>query len=95
MLMKIIWGRFQRIIKLFNQKLSLIPKKNMGLGSRIRDPRSVILKKKPIPDPGSGSRGQKRYQIPDPGSATLIFLKTVFNPIIRTPKQHLATKIVK
>jgi len=35
----------------------------MGLGSGIRDPG-----KKPIPDPGSGSRVKKA---PDPGSATL------------------------
>jgi hypothetical protein len=38
----------------------------MGLGSGIRDP---VSGKKPIPDPGSGSRGQKA---PDPGFATLV-----------------------
>jgi hypothetical protein len=39
----------------------------MGLGSGIRDPGSG---KKPIPDPGSGSRGKKGTD-PGSGSATL------------------------
>ncbi len=51
MLKKKIWASFQS-------------SKNMGLGSGIRDPWSG---KKPIPDPGSGSRVKKA---PDPGSAT-------------------------
>jgi hypothetical protein len=43
----------------------------MGLGSGfgIRDPGSG---KKPIPDPGSGSRGQKA---PDPGSGSATLIK--------------------
>jgi hypothetical protein len=54
-LKKKILASFQRIIELFTQNLSLSSKK-YGVG--IRDPRSGIWKK-PIPDPGSGSRGQK------------------------------------
>jgi hypothetical protein len=53
MLKKNIWANFQRIIELFTQNVVTKLSKN-GFG--IRDPRSVI-RKKPIPDPGS--RGQK------------------------------------
>ncbi len=57
-----IWASFQRIIELFTKKLSLSSQK-YGFG--IQDPRSEIwdpgsgIRKKPIPDPGSGFRGQK------------------------------------
>ncbi len=63
---KKIWPSFQRIKELLPKNLSL-SSKNMGLGSRIRDPRFGI-RNKPIPDPGSGSRGQKGNdsRIPDP-----------------------------
>jgi hypothetical protein len=56
MLKKKMWARFQRVIELFTQNLSL-SSRNMGSGI------------KPIPDPGSGSRVKKE---PDPGSATLV-----------------------
>ncbi len=60
-LKKQIWPGFQRIIELSKFSQSL---KNMGLGSGIRN--------KPIPDPGSGSRGQKgiesRIRIRNTGS---------------------------
>jgi hypothetical protein len=67
MLKKKIWASFQRIIELFTQKF--VTKLSRiwvwDSGSEIRDT------EKHIPDPGSGSRGQKA---PDPGSgsATLI-----------------------
>jgi hypothetical protein len=55
MLKKKFWASFQRIIELLTQKcVTKLPKYGFG----IRDPRSGI-RKKPIPDPGSGSRGQK------------------------------------
>ncbi len=46
-----IWANFQRIIELFIQKNCHQVLKNMGLGSGIWQ--------KPIPDPGSQTRGQK------------------------------------
>jgi hypothetical protein len=51
----LILDNLQRIIVLLTQKLSLSSQK---YGSGIRDPRSGI-RKKPIADPGSESRGQK------------------------------------
>ena len=47
------WAGFQRIIELFTQKFVTKLKKIWGW-----DQRSGI-RKKPIPDPGSGFRGQK------------------------------------
>jgi hypothetical protein len=55
MLKKKIWTSFQRIIELLTQKFAL-SFKQYRVG--IRDPRSGI-RKKPLPDPRSGSRGQK------------------------------------
>jgi hypothetical protein len=53
MLKKKKWGGFQRIIELFTQKfVTNLPK------IWVWDPGSGIGKK-PIPDPGPGSRGQK------------------------------------
>jgi hypothetical protein len=67
MLKKKIWAKFQKIIELFNQILSLSSQK-YGFG--IRDSRSGI-RKKPIPDPGS--RGQK-------GTGSRIWIRnTVYN----------------
>jgi hypothetical protein len=51
------FGQFSRITAIYPKNLSL-SSKNMGLGSVIRYPGSGT-RKKPIPDPGSGSRGQK------------------------------------
>ncbi len=58
MLKKKIWATFQRIVKVFPQKIFNMLS-NIWVwdpGSGIRDPGSGI-RKKPIPDPGS--RGQK------------------------------------
>jgi hypothetical protein len=68
MLKKKILASFQRIIELFilPKNLSLCSKK-YGVG--IRDPKSGS--KKPIPDPGSGSRVKKA---PDPGSGSATLL---------------------
>ncbi len=55
MLKKKIWASFQRITDFLPKTLSLSSQK---YGFVIRDPRSGIHKK-PIPDPRSGSRGQK------------------------------------
>jgi hypothetical protein len=49
MLKKKIWASFQRIVELFTQKF--VSSLKYGFGSGIR--------KEPIPDPGSVSRGQK------------------------------------
>jgi hypothetical protein len=69
MLKKIICGNFQRIIKLFTQKIVKKLSKIWvwDLGSEIRDP------EKPIPDPGI-------KKAPDPGSgfATLGYTYFVF-----------------
>jgi hypothetical protein len=53
MLKEKIWASFQRIVELFTQKFVIKLSKILvwDLGSEIR--------KKPISDPGSGSRGQK------------------------------------
>ncbi len=59
MLKKRIWANFQRIIEVFTQKTFT--------KLSVWDPRSWI-RKKPIPDPGSRSRGQKGT---GSGSATL------------------------
>ncbi len=49
---KKLLSSFQRIVEFFTPKfVTNLPLKNMGLGSGIQ--------KKPIPDPGSGCRGQK------------------------------------
>jgi hypothetical protein len=64
MLKKKIGANLQRIIELFTQKF-VTKLKKYGVG--IRDPGSG---KKPIPDPGSGSRVKKA---PDPGSGTLTY----------------------
>jgi hypothetical protein len=63
-LKKKVWASFQRIIELtqkFVTKLSKIWAWDPAY--EIRDLRSG---KKPIPDPGSGSKGQKKHRIPDP-----------------------------
>jgi hypothetical protein len=51
-----IWANFQRIIELFTKKIvkKLLKIWSWDPGSKIRDPRSGI-RKKPIPDPRSGS----------------------------------------
>ncbi len=48
-----MWANFQRIIELFMQKIVIKLSKIW-----FWDPGSEI-RKKPLPDPGSGSRGQK------------------------------------
>ncbi len=68
MLKKIIWAYFQIIIEHFTPKLSLSSQK---YGFRIRDPRSGI-RKKPILDPGSDSRGQK-------GTGSRIWIATLLS----------------
>jgi hypothetical protein len=67
MLKKKIWANFQRIIKLFTQKI--VPKLSKIYGFGIRDPRS---RKKTfrIPDPGV-----KKAPDPGSGSATLGSIK--------------------
>ncbi len=62
MLKKKIWPSFQRIVELFTPKFVTKLQKIWvwNPGSDIRDP------DKPIQDPGSGSRGQKKA--PDLGS---------------------------
>jgi hypothetical protein len=66
MLKKKIWASFQRIIEPFTRKLVIKLSKIWvwDSGSEIR------IRKKPIPDPGSGSRSQKGIgsRISDPGS---------------------------
>jgi hypothetical protein len=61
------WASSKRIIELLTQRFVIKLSKIWVLnpGSEIR--------KKPIPDPGSGSRGQKRTgsRNPESGSATL------------------------
>jgi hypothetical protein len=52
-LKKKIWANFQNIIELFTQKV--VTKRSKIW---VWDPRSGV-RKKPIPDPGPGSRGQK------------------------------------
>ncbi len=65
MLKKKIWANFQRIRKLFTQKIVTKISKLWvwDPGSEIRDPGSG---KKPILDPGSRIQGSKRHRIPDP-----------------------------
>ncbi len=64
-----IWANFRKLIELFTQKVVTKLSKIYGFG--IRNPRSVI-RKKPIPDPGSrgqkgtGSRIRIRNKIRDP-----------------------------
>jgi hypothetical protein len=54
LVMKKIWSNLQRIIQLYTRKIVIkLPK----YGFVIRNPRSGI-RKKPILDPGSRSRGQ-------------------------------------
>ncbi len=59
-----MWASFQRILELLPKNLSLSSKK-YGVGIRDLGSGTGI---KPIPDPGSGSRGQKGTgsRIPDP-----------------------------
>jgi hypothetical protein len=70
MLKKKLWANFQRFIKFFTLKLSLISKKyEFGSGSGIRDPGSgKNLFRIPGSKMGLGSeiRGSKRHQVPDP-----------------------------
>jgi hypothetical protein len=79
MLRKKIWASFQRIIELFLPKNLSLSSKRYGVG--IRDP-----EKKPIQDPGSGSRVENA---PDPGSgsATLAKLLT-FLPVQLGISEH-------
>jgi hypothetical protein len=60
-LKKNIWANFQRIIKLFTQKIVTKLSKIWvwDTGSEIRDPEKTY--------PGSRIQGSKRHRIPDPG----------------------------
>jgi hypothetical protein len=71
MLKKKIWASFQRMNFLIPNLL--LSSQKYGFG--IRDPRAGI-QKKPIQDPGSGSRGSKKAPDPGSGSATLNFSKS-------------------
>jgi hypothetical protein len=77
-LKKKIWANFQRILELFTQKIV----NKLSKIWWVWEPGSVI-RKKPIPDPGSGIQGSKRHRIPDPGSgsATLLLDKKKNNGI--------------
>jgi hypothetical protein len=62
MLKKKVLANFQRIIKLFTQKVVTKLSKIWvwDPGSEIRDP------EKPVPDPRFRIQGSKRHRIPDP-----------------------------
>ncbi len=81
MLKKKIWGNFQRIIKLFTQKLSRSSQK-YGFGIRVPGSGKNLFR---IPDPGV-------KKAPDPGSTTLQLKKVNLHgaPVESLSPEHSA-----
>jgi hypothetical protein len=87
MLKKKIWANFQRIVKVFTQKIF-----NMLLNICVWDPGSEI---RDLEKTYSGSRiqGSKRHRIPDPDSSHCV-LSTKFQQILVIFMDRMLAKIV-